>query len=816
MPGPGSLFSNELCDKHDFTDSQLRTMGFGVQPEPFDGPFDLERALTMYALGLPNDPPAVGRTWRFAGWPGAPGASVDPLSRQAAHFWFNAATLIDRLYDETPRFSSRSTLRESSFDGRLTRDEASAALLKFCEAAPATTSLSAHFPATGMLLAAMFGVSTALEIVLDVVPRDTLIAYAAALPWPAPDDAAMPRLQTKARDIVRSLDLTRIDDELKVAAHVEARAPNQDLIAPVLDALLNPKVKQDASLRGLLLAINDDELRGKYVAKFTKGGVEIPIAPFLWRAVQREGYEGLSRYDDAKHGKWSISRNGFDYFEKFHSRHIVATMVDLSAHKRLGAHAERWLLNEGANAIVGLFEVATSKSTKREIGVKYLARYIEQGHLDLLLRLLANESEVVQSNIRKALALESGSSEATSDDAPVPPPTWPDWVAQVPPPKANSVPSWLAGLPPWTSKNGERVPEEVDRALRSLFDKGVFFHTSAWRAERIVVDDGLTELIGQLDGQRAREVVVAMLEAHARDGWSAHTEWVLRAFALFPSTEAIDFVRAELMGRASRKKNDAGRAHAVDALIVIDTPETAEALARLSQSSIGDVKRVVMTWVSEQAKRAKKNDAVFLLDALGRCGLDADGNATFVVGKRTYSARLIDAESFVLRDDEGHEIKAIPPQKGSGDKKLVDQQRARFIRMRELVQEQVAIGRTTVEKVPSWQPVDWKTTLLDHPIFVHVVRSYLWEIIPPLPTDPGRRATEILALARRDPSQIRVVRVAEDGTFADIDDELVPFDQLGEIELRVATKKSFTEEARLRWIDLLSSYKQVSAISTIA
>ncbi|MFO0659212.1 MAG: hypothetical protein U0165_05195, partial [Polyangiaceae bacterium] len=117
MSGDESLFSTSVCDTHDFRDDEIVGLERPVSNAPFDGPFDHEKALRLYALGLPDQAFRSGRSWSFAGWPGIAAPSPSPLTRAEGHFWFNAATLVERFDDETPTFRSRPVLAASTYDG---------------------------------------------------------------------------------------------------------------------------------------------------------------------------------------------------------------------------------------------------------------------------------------------------------------------------------------------------------------------------------------------------------------------------------------------------------------------------------------------------------------------------------------------------------------------------------------------------------------------------------------------------------------------------------------------------------------------------
>jgi hypothetical protein len=664
------------------------------------------------------------------------------------------------------------------------------------------------YPFTPRLLEAMFGTLASIELVLQVLPRPTLDQIVGQMGWPSRDASTFRALEKRAHALTDALDLTR-EADLRLAANLLARFPDEARVLRTVSAIYQrPWSVNDEDLHALTLEIEGGADHRKYI-ELADRGKKLPKALMhVWRRFQLDGYEGLSTQLAMKLSTTTLLWLLREFWMKFHTRHLVAPMLSLFSKKEFASIVEQWLLNEGANAIVGLFETATGKGSKKEVAKKFLSIYVDRGHGDLVARLLSRQPDrvkkalislqkapppasLVEVDAPESATIDTEHSESLPDATPLAI-EWPSSIEGVPAPV--DLPSWLSAIPAWWSTRGEPVPETIERALRALLDTGVTYDRHATQGQRIILDARLQEIIERLDLERAAHVAQALIEVHAREGWKPINRWALNAFAVFPSFDAITFLAKELRGRVGAADRNPAKAHAAEVLGCIDRVDARAAMVRLDRSNVGDVRAAAEQWSQQEFEPGQGTDLQFQLSSTPRCDLDPQGCATFDLGVQVYSARLIDLDAIELKDAHGHTVTTLPVRVDPTGQ--AQRERARFKRMKEMVTEVAFDARSRVEARSeiSW-PIDtWRSLFVDHPILVHVARSFLWQV-------------------KDGPHAGAVVRLGEDRSLSDMNDDLVSYESLSGATLIVATKDAISEENRPRWRTLLSSYRQVRLLS---
>ncbi|MBA9001678.1 DUF4132 domain-containing protein [Thermomonospora cellulosilytica] len=195
----------------------------------------------------------------------------------------------------------------------------------------------------------------------------------------------------------------------------------------------------------------------------------------------------------------------------------------------------------------------------------------------------------------------------------------------------------------------------------------------------------------------------------------------------------------------------------LDVLADIGTPE---ALARLH--AIGHRLRF------GEAKAPAREKARELAETLGLTpeqvadrltpdlGLDADGTVTLDYGARRFVMGFDDRLTPYVEDEQGRRRKALPKPAAKDDPERAAAAKQRFAELRkgarDLVAEQLARLENAMLTGRRWTPEEFDGLLVRHPLLRHLARRLLWTSEAP---DGASTA----------------FRIAEDGTFADVDDE---------------------------------------------
>ncbi|WP_157995851.1 DUF4132 domain-containing protein [Thermomonospora amylolytica] len=195
----------------------------------------------------------------------------------------------------------------------------------------------------------------------------------------------------------------------------------------------------------------------------------------------------------------------------------------------------------------------------------------------------------------------------------------------------------------------------------------------------------------------------------------------------------------------------------LDVLADIGTPE---ALARLH--AIGHRLRF------GEAKAPAREKARELAETLGLTpeqvadrlmpdlGLDADGTVTLDYGARRFVMGFDDRLTPYVEDEQGRRRKTLPKPTAKDDPERAAAAKQRFAELRkgarDLVAEQLARLENAMLTGRRWTPEEFDGLLVRHPLLRHLARRLLWTSEAP---DGASTA----------------FRIAEDGTFADVDDE---------------------------------------------
>ncbi|AOS64159.1 DUF4132 domain-containing protein [Actinoalloteichus hymeniacidonis] len=140
-------------------------------------------------------------------------------------------------------------------------------------------------------------------------------------------------------------------------------------------------------------------------------------------------------------------------------------------------------------------------------------------------------------------------------------------------------------------------------------------------------------------------------------------------------------------------------------------------------------------------------------------GLGKDGALTLDFGSRRCTVGFDERLSPVVIDHSGKISRSLPRPTTKDDPGLVAAARATFAGLRAdvkaIAKDQIAPLESAMVLQHRWQLVDFRTFLVGHPLLIHLARRLVWMTQPV------------------DEQQPTTFRIAEDGTFADVDDDEV-------------------------------------------
>ncbi|ASO20978.1 hypothetical protein FHR81_001947 [Actinoalloteichus hoggarensis] len=278
-----------------------------------------------------------------------------------------------------------------------------------------------------------------------------------------------------------------------------------------------------------------------------------------------------------------------------------------------------------------------------------------------------------------------------------------------------------------------------------------------------------------------------------RTGWEQRagadvSDWAVTALGLLGDDETARRIAGIISGRA-RVVGAARNVAVVRALAEIGTDAALTHLQRVDRRDRTERQQdQARLWLTIEAGRRGLGLAQLAQRTVPRLGFGPDGRQTVDYGRRRFSVSIDDGLQLVVTDETGAVRKTLPAVLASDDHERAQagQDRIRVLRaeLRAVVDDQVR--RLTDEMTrPVPQPVALFREGLHHPVLWPVSRGLVW-----LAVEPGRKPVAF--------------RVAEDRTFADVDDD--------ELAVTDAATVSPAHPARLgagldRWAKTFSEYE---------
>lgn len=171
-------------------------------------------------------------------------------------------------------------------------------------------------------------------------------------------------------------------------------------------------------------------------------------------------------------------------------------------------------------------------------------------------------------------------------------------------------------------------------------------------------------------------------------------------------------------------------------------------------------------------------------------GLDADGSTVIDYGTRRFTVGFDEQLKPYVLDEEGRRLKDLPRPGTKDEAELATDERKRFMALkkdvRTIASDQVRRLEAAMVDGRSWTGAEFRQLFVDHPLVWHLVRRLVW-------------------LAEAD-GEVTSFRVAEDRTYADVEDEAVKFGDDASITL---AHPLHLEGDLAAWSELFADYEIV-------
>ena len=169
----------------------------------------------------------------------------------------------------------------------------------------------------------------------------------------------------------------------------------------------------------------------------------------------------------------------------------------------------------------------------------------------------------------------------------------------------------------------------------------------------------------------------------------------------------------------------------LSAVSASDDPLVIQLLLSLSRRyRTASVQELAKTLVTRIAERNHWTADELADRTIPTAGLDENGILTLEYGSRTLSAYVDDADKFVLKNEEGKTIKALPAPRQSDDAALVKEAKSQFANAKkehkQVVQMQTARLYEAMCAERTWTAADWLEYLAAHPIMKRLIARMVW------------------------------------------------------------------------------------------
>lgn len=272
--------------------------------------------------------------------------------------------------------------------------------------------------------------------------------------------------------------------------------------------------------------------------------------------------------------------------------------------------------------------------------------------------------------------------------------------------------------------------------------------------------------------------------------------WMLHAAVYFPSAESERRLTGLARDWARRDKAKAERACVALAALASDV--ALMHLGHIAATSRFAELRTTVSQLLDEAAAARGLDRDALEDrTVPDLGLDADGRLRVSFGARAFTASLDAGLGLVIKDERGTALRSLPRKTKDDDPALAD---AALARLKALKADAAATAARQLRRLEQamvrgrrWSLPDFRARVVTHPLLAAIARALVWRAVD------GDRA--------------QTFRVAEDGTFASVDDALLTLGPACQVS--VAHPLDLGDDASA-WAALFADYELIQPFAQLA
>ncbi|MFO0661567.1 MAG: DUF4132 domain-containing protein [Polyangiaceae bacterium] len=589
---------------------------------------------------------------------------------------------------------------------------------------------------------------------------------------------------------IRSTDLSP-DSVARLALRLAERCRN--------DELIRIAVKASSQMRWWLNEHAEAAFRAIFTLRDLNEQLEL-----LKSTTYRFGENELIRLL-AIHGfdqlEWGLERlrtdsgapvNHAPTLTRIHSPRLVPLMLEMThargnaTIRKAAASAERWVLEEGANAVVPLVALAQRRGAAANEACKFLRAIYQRGGAELIEPQLNALSEKEQTKIRALLQLSSPSTDGAQQRE------WPTWLSNVKAAKGGGYTDGVS-LPPLSLLSGAQLSaEQAADLVRAL---GAITLDDAQRSE-------LAALFDSLHRESFSALVDHLVEGFSKAGFAKAQRWVLGIFAYGYTTRSLAAFYS-LFARQRRGSGDAAVAslsHMLQRLPdesfwIFGDLRDAQDLGAAGRRCHDAAKELLESFA---VQRTTSVEAI-VERAVPRFEGDDSGTIVVDLGSRQLALRIVDAQRLAISEVGGHPFAKFPPIKSTDDPVRYDIAKRSFLSIQTLLERYFRYRARSLEmamrQLTRW-PLDvWVRRYTRHPIEAFFARSIVW----------AYEANNAGSMDAR--ALVAYVRGTEDGSFVDDNNDEITLREDG--WLRVAHPIEMSEEQRARWRAQLDDYRVI-------
>ncbi|WP_067824146.1 DUF4132 domain-containing protein [Actinomadura kijaniata] len=428
---------------------------------------------------------------------------------------------------------------------------------------------------------------------------------------------------------------------------------------------------------------------------------------------------------------------------------------------------DAWLDRHGLTAVPYLVPDALAKRRVPRLKAVAALRYLAAAH---------GAGRVVEAaRVHGDRAADAVAEVLARPYAPMPSEPAPDALPDLP-----RLPRWIdvEALPAPLLRDGAPLPPDAVRNLLTMLAM----------ARRGAAFPGLAEALDGALAACAPESLPpfgwAVFEAWRAEGTPGRESWALEALGRLGDDDVVRRLRP-LVEQWPGQSGHHRAVQGVGVLAAIGTDAALTALHRIAaRSRYRGLRENADRMLTEVAK-ARGLTADQLADRLvPDFGLDADGSLVLDYGPRRFTVGFDEQLKPFVRDESGKLRKSLPKPGVKDDETLATAAYQRFAALRKDVRtvaaEQVRRLETAMVAGRRWTTAEFTAFVVEHPLLRHLARRLVWSA--------GGTA----------------FRVAEDGTFADVDDD--PFVLAESATVGLPHPVELGEE-RPAWADLFADYE---------